>query len=349
MGCKTLKYSTNLFFLAESTTTAGTASPNKSMKTLPPIEPVYHEKAMSKLNKLLENGNVADGEIPNTGLEKEREARKDDSTKSSPQATPHIAEIDELRKRISEMELTINSKNKQISQLIKNEDSNAAKKKLVKSFKSTDRKLKKMKSEVLILEHKVAEKPAIQLSGSTKSDGRAVSDTNTALTVITRADQVPIIFVKPATGSRVISFKPQPTETASVAISPRRPTPAVRRFSLAPDKTTTTPGERMMKERLKIERESTFGNRQQAAHPSSFSATENIRGHNPYKCKNFDRYYRTRNIVNSQHNGFKKTKKFEQLNNTEFCTTSSTKLSAGSRVLHTRYCEKVESADSDLQ
>ncbi len=303
---------------------------------------------MSKLNKLLEKGKVA---------EKEREARKDDNqsgTNSSPQATPHIAEIDELRKRISDMELTITSKNKQ---LITNEaDSKAEKQKLVKSFKSTDRKLKKMKSEVLTLDHKVSEKPAIQLSGSTKSDGRAVSDTNTTLTVITRADQVPIIFVKPATGSRVISFKPQPTETASVAMSPRRPSPGVRRFSLGPDKTTVSRRERMMKDMLKVEREtqeSMFGEGQQATHPSpSHNTTENIRGHLPYNRKRCDSYYGT-SIVNSQHNGSERTRKFEQL---KFCTMSSRhrtklqtsmKLSARSRALFSRHGERVESADGD--
>ena len=328
-----------LIFFAEPTTT--TASPNKSLWTLPPIEHVYHEKAMSKLNKLLEKGKVA---------EKEREARKDDNqsgTNSSPQATPHIAEIDELRKRISDMELTITSKNKQ---LITNEaDSKAEKQKLVKSFKSTDRKLKKMKSEVLTLDHKVSEKPAIQLSGSTKSDGRAVSDTNTTLTVITRADQVPIIFVKPATGSRVISFKPQPTETASVAMSPRRPSPGVRRFSLGPDKTTVSRRERMMKDMLKVEREtqeSMFGEGQQATHPSpSHNTTENIRGHLPYNRKRCDSYYGTRSIVNSQHNGSERTRKFEHL---KFCTMSSMKLSARSRALFSRHGERVESADGDI-
>ena len=224
-------------------------------------------------------------------LDKKYSSTKLQSSLENVKAKEH-SKVAELHRRISEMEQKRNAKQKELSVLTQqgHEDSKPQIKKLKKSLRATDRKLRKLSDEVQALENNLQQLSSrctmpthISESVQTKSDNRAVSDTNTTQTSITTR----IINVVPGPQTTSISFEAQQCTT----VLPSRPSTAVRMFLLPPDKTTVTPRERMVSEMMKVEQKAqeAMFERPRAAHPARVrSLTENVQEFLPYDLEHFE-------------------------------------------------------------
>ena len=300
-------------YLAEPVST----SPGRqAIRALPPIEPVYRKKAMAMLKKALRRGKVADcsntcdsskkqakketklqrvvqknkKQLNWSWLDKKCSSTKPQSSLENVKANEH-SKVAELHRRISEMEQKRNAKQNEISELTKqgHEESKLQVKKLKKSLRATDRKLRKLSSEVQALEKNLQQLSSrcttpthISESAQTKSDCRAVSNTNTTLTVTPQ-----VINVLPGPQTTSISFEAQQHATV---LSPR-PSTAVRMFLLPPDKTTVTPREQMVRRMMNVEQKAQEAmlERPRAAHPTRVrSLTENVQEFLPYDLEHFD-------------------------------------------------------------
>ena len=272
-------------------TEPSSTSTEPQKRTLPPIEPVYRKKAMSILKKALKKGKVSDNgsssalankkhskqqknEAKTEAKEKkeqQKESKKEQKLESwldkkmtstakvatsleNLMAKEH-AKIAELHKRISEVEQKRNAKQQQLSEMKKMEgggSKNRIRKKAT-SLRAKERKLKKLRNEVDVVENKLKQltseqstQGSIQESSQAKTDNRAVSDTNTAIASGSQGPSRITVTPEP----RVIMVKPLPTRMESSEDEPNDR--AVNNTSMAivsgtqgPSMITVTPGPRV--------------------------------------------------------------------------------------------------------
>ena len=308
------------FFAIYAESPSSSAIPGK--KTLPPVNHKNVNSALS-LKSMPKHGSW---KVVTCGS-----SSTSTSTKEQPD-TNIVATIDELQKKIDVLQQTKSANLQKLLQLIEQNKKDVKPQVLLKNMKETKISLRKLLSENESFESKLKEltrscskTTAIEESGPTKFDGRAVSNTTTNLP---SSSQVHLNTVAPAPSSaKVVRFNPLPTENVRAQSChpdneiglPLRHSSALRRFLLAPSASTSSRSERRLNEMRRVEREShepMFGKRPRAAHHSRIrSVTQNIQEYLPYECEHLDSDSEDESSVSRryvrQHPGNEGMRKFE--------------------------------------